>query len=382
MADAGEKLEKLETQALTTDELRFLEAIKRTRAETTLPPEINVDVGAIAAKAFASYLEGLEDPRPPKVVTVTPAGLTQLVAQLMPAEPVEQQPSIQFRRDFLSNWVFQVFLVIICLGYLFFRSRIDLPYSRLAQILMAGAVVGLITFSIWFLRNPDRLGIRLNCLKYSAGSLASGLAALAIGLYGFQQWQQDVNTTKIDSTSRALAEVGFAAVGTSDVNKLKEKALRNFVELEKTTSLELVESGKPALGVKLAAKPENVPTSVILQIEPYRANVTTANSDQPAFEVLTGTVNKVSNDGIEINSTDLSTDKLRKINLTAHADQLLLEDLPEVRESGLQGREVKVLFVPKSSQTIKMSLLRQGAEPKIIYNADSVGLKRTVAILP
>ena len=59
MSDAREKLS---TQAFTADEQRFLEAIKRTQEETSRPPGMNVDVGAIAAKAFASYLDGLDTP--------------------------------------------------------------------------------------------------------------------------------------------------------------------------------------------------------------------------------------------------------------------------------------------------------------------------------
>lgn len=388
MTDASENLKEA---ALTNEELRFLEAIKRTQEDTSLPPGMNLDVGAVAAKAFAAYLE--EAP-PPPVIVVPPGSIFNLnkaVTDLMP-EAIEQKPTTHFGRDFLYTVVPTIILILFGVAYFLFRTKVDLSSEFALRISILFTIIAGLLFTAGFLWNPERLSRHWQSLRYSSGALVGGLAVTTFGLlmvsYVLQQkhkWQMDLRNNRIETTSRALAEVGFATVGKTPVDSagdhsLEAKTRRNFVGIEETASLQL-KSDEPGKRVDVEAKSEDVPTSVILQIQPYRANVYSANPAQPDYEILTGTVHNYSKDFIEIKPDDASMKEPIKINLKESSEELMLADLPEIKETGLQGQEVKVLFVPKSSQAIKMSLLRQGAPPRVIYNADSASLKRA-AIIP
>jgi hypothetical protein len=379
MSDAREQLT---SEALSAADLKFLEAVKRTQQETTIPPEMNVDVGAIAKKAFATYLEGLEKPQVPDAAVVNGRALSHAIARLLPEESEDEKVSVQFTRDFFYAVVPTIILIILAVGYFVVRSKVNVSSGNAVKISILLTAAASLAVTAGFLFKREQLFSHLRSLKYSTGSLVGGLAVATVGLlsvyYGLEQkykWQQSFRETKIETTSRALAEVGFATVGTTDDN-LEEKVKRNFVDLE-TTSVHIVKSEKPE--VKVEAQPDNVPTSVVLKIDPYKAKVSSTSSNEPTYEVLTGTVNKVSDDVIEINTVSPGTDQPRKI--TAQADQLMLNDFPEIKETGLQGQKVKVLFFSKNSQVIKMSLLGPGTESKIIYNADSLGLKKSAAAI-
>jgi hypothetical protein len=218
-------------------------------------------------------------------------------------------------------------------------------------------------------------------LKYSSGALVGGLAVAFFGLlsinYGIHQ-KGKWNENKIESTSRAMAEVGYASVERIPDENLAEKTRMNFVGLENSAvELETEKAG----AVKVRAKPESVSTSILLTIGPFRANVYSADSTEPDYEILTGTVHNYSKDFIEIKADDSSKTKPVKINLTENSERLMRADLENNNEAKLQGMEVKVLYVPRSSQAIKLSLLR-GAAPRVIYNADSASLTMAAAMVP
>ena len=404
MSDARKKLS---SQAFTADDRKFLEAIKRTQEETALPPGMNVDVGAIAAKAFASYLEGLP-PLPPKgkpgeqpalaeqartvswaslnvpkselttVLSTTTVSLSEAVAELIEEQP---ESSVQFRREFLYTVVPTAVLIFFGIGYVLFKSRIDLPYSLMTWILTVVTAVAAITLFVKFRVLPEQTSRYLRSLRYSSGSLVGGLAVAVLGLlsinYGVREkWklQRNLTNTKLESTSRDLAEVGFATVGAKEDENLAEKTRMNFVGLDNSASVEL-KSDKPASKVEVKAKPDNVATSVFLLIEPFKADVYTTNSTEPDYQIVTGKVNSVSDNYIEIEPNGSSATQQLRITLArASFDQATM--------TTLRDKEIKVLYIPKSSQAIKMALLGQGSE-SIIYNVASAKLQnQSAAMVP
>ena len=388
MSGARQKL----STALTAEELKFLEAIKKTQEETSPPP--SVDVGAIAAKAFASYLEGLAgegtqtEPVPgiAAVLTQTTPGLTRTVANLMGDDSIDQKPRIHFRRDFIYTLVPTVVLAVLGIGYLLFRSKVNLSSSVLVKSSLAVTVLTAVGFTVWFLVDPDRISNHLRSIRYSGGALTGGLAVAALALltinYGLDQrgkWQQDARTTRIENTSREMAELGFATVGSTNGTNLEGKTRLNFVGSQQTAFV--LKSEQSGAAVKVEAKPDKDRTnaSVVLDIVPYSAKVYSFGSTVADYEVLTGKVKYSSDNDVEITPDGGATPI--KVTLDSNARQLMFANFSELRESGLTGKDVKVLFVPKSSQALKMSLRRQGTD-ELIYNSASASLKQTAAIVP
>lgn len=386
---------KLSPEALSAEELRFLEAVKRTREEASPPP--SVDVGAIAAKAFASYLEGVEgtDPEPipglAAVLSRTTPGLQRTVANLINEESNEQKPSIHFRRDFTYTLVPTIVLAFLGIGYLLFRSKVNLSSSVLSSSVLvktsiAVTVLTAIGFTIWFLVDPDRISSHLRSIRYSGGALTGGLSLATLALlavnFGLDQrgkWQN----TRIENTSREMAELGFATVGpTVGGTSLEKKTQLNFVGSQQTAFVFKSEQGGEA--VKVEAKPDNNRTnaSVVLDMVPYSAKVYSFGSTVADYEVLTGKVVDYSDqnqDLVEIKPDGGATPI--KVTLDSNARQAMYANFSELRETGLTGKDVKVLFVPKSSQALKMSWRRQGTD-ELIYNSASASLKQTAAIAP
>jgi hypothetical protein len=290
---------------------------------------------------------------------------------------MEQEPSVQFRREFFYTVIPTVVLAVLAAGYLLFKSRVNLPFNLLAQILAVCTVLAALALTIGFLIDMEAISARLRSFRYSGGSLVGGLAVAALGLlfinYGFQQrgkWLQNVSANKLESTSRELAEVGFATVGVKEGENLEAKTRLNFVGLDDSGSFEL-KSDKQTRAVTVEAKPGNVVSSVVLLIEPFRANVYSANSTEADYEIVKGRVNSVSDNHIEIQPDDSKVAQSVRIDLAnASVDKLTMAEL--------QNKEVKILFVPKSSQAIKMSLLKQGSE-SIFYNAASAKLQEQTA---
>jgi DNA-binding transcriptional regulator of glucitol operon len=392
MSGARQKL----STALTAEELKFLEAIKKTQEETSPPP--SVDVGAIAAKAFASYLEGLAgentetEPIPgiAAVLTKTTPGLTKTVANLIGEESNEQKPFIHFRRDFIYTVVPTIVLAVLGIGYLLFRSKVNLSSSLLvsSSVLVkssiAVTVLTAVGFTVWFLVDPDRISNHLRSIRYSGGALTGGLAVAALALltinYGLDQrgkWQN----TRIENTSREMAELGFATVGSTVGTNLEGKTRLNFVGSQQTAFV--LKSEQSGEAVKVEAKPDKDRTnaSVVLDIVPYSAKVYSFGSTVADYEVLTGKVDysDQNQDFVEIKPDGGATPI--KITLDSNARQLMFANFSELRESGLTGKDVKVLFVPKSSQALKMSWRRQGTD-ELIYNSASASLKQAAASSP
>ena len=354
------------THALTADDRKFLEAIKRTQQETSLPAGMKVDISAIAAKAFASYSEVLprDSTELTNVLSRATDGLNKAVAELLDQQQHEHK--VQFRREFSYSVVPTSVLIVLGIGYLLLRSRVNLPYTLLVQLLAGFIALAAIALYIGFRFVPERLSSGLRQMRYSSGAMVGGLAAALICLqwisYNSRGWQQEVTDTKLQSTSRAMAEVGFATVGANENENLAERTRMNFVGLDNSDSFELT-SDKPAKKVEVKAKPGNVATSVVLMIEPFKADVYSVDSAEPDYQILTGKVNSVSDNHIEIKPNDASVSHPIRINLaTASLDQPVLTQL--------RDKEVKVLFVPKSSQAIKMAFLGKGSD-SIIYNAAS-----------
>lgn len=402
---------KIVASEFTDDERKFLEAIKRTQAQVNPPEGMNVDVGAIAAKAFASYLKGMETEETGdlewesatqrafafqsvelrKVLSQTTSGFTKAVGELLQKEAVE--PAVEFRRDFFYTVIPTTVLLFVGGVYLFLRSKVDLPYGPLASALLILTIAAAGGLAVGFLKNPTVFSSHIGSLKHSGGALVGGLFVAAIGLllgtYGFAQkvqWQQSLNSARIESASRDLAEVGFSTVGQMNGSSLEAKTLMNFGGTDNAGTF-VVETEKNGDAVKVEAKPSDAPTSVVLHIEPKKADVYSTSSTLPDYQILTGRVSSISDDFVEL-TPDVSTDSLPvKITLVAGgSDQLKHANWIAFKEANiekLKGEEVKVLFEPRTSKGLKMSLFQSGTE-SVIYNSalSNVTVKTSAAIAP
>lgn len=398
---------KLANEQFTEDEIRFLEAIKRTQLQVNPPDGINVDVGAIAAKAFASYLQGVENEKQPvstefelshaqhnmmasgielrRVLATTTPGFQKAVGELFQSQSVD--PAVEFRRDFFYTVIPTTVLLFLGGIYLFLRSKLNLPYGPLASALLILTIAVAGGLAVSFLKSPVLFSKHIGFLRYSGGALTGGLFVAAIGLalgtYGFTQkvkWQQSAATARtnfanarIDSTTRTLAEVGFSTVGTRENDSLESTARMNVASLASSDTF-VLQPERDGKAMKVETKPNDTPTSVVLHIEPKKADVYRTNASLPDYQIFTGTVDSISERFVEIKPDNSAMEILRISLVAGDTDQTRFANwIERYKEAAdmdkLKGEEVKVLFDTKSSKGLKMSLLAAQGGDSLIYNA-------------
>lgn len=355
-------------EELTEDELKFLAAVERTKEETTVPPDVKIDVRAVAARAFAAYLEsdGKQEDADTQIIVTATAGINRTVSELLNIKPVQE-----FRRDFFS--VIIPTLMLLGGWYFFFRMKGNTSYlwgPNIVVFLLFSVALAL-TFS--YLKYHVRMSNSfLKSLRYSVGALVGVLASLAILLgVGNYSLRQNWIDTKLEGTKRDIADVAFMTVGGK--KNLQGETQLNLSRLDNTAAV-IVETNENGEIIKIEAKAKDVPIPVIAEITPKRANIYSSDPTQPDYKILTGKIRWLSENAIEINPDEPdNTQQIVKLNFNptivpSHYESSWTS-LNSKNLENYKDKDVKVLYSTKSGEPIKMIIANAEGSHPYLYNS-------------